>query len=129
MRVWPVIALAPLVSLAGCGSAEDVAARAAAESFEAAVSASDFAAACELLAPPTEQALAAHEGSCAKGLEAAGLPPIEQITGVSVYSRAAQVRGIGTTTFLVLDAGRWKVLAAGCQEAGTDRPYQCDVEG
>lgn len=95
---------------------------AAAESFGAAVGASDFAAACDMLAPATAASLASQKGSCAEGLEAAEVAPLTPITEVSVACRAAQVKSDGTATFLVVDAGRWRVLAVGCQEAGAERP-------
>lgn len=58
------------------------------------------------------------------GLRAAGPPPV---TALSVYGSATQVVGAQTTTFLVVDAGWWRVVAPGCQSTATERPYQCEV--
>lgn len=126
-RAWLAAGAIAALLLTGCGSSQDDAVRQAVTAFGDAVTAGDYPAACDALAPPTAAELASQDGSCAEGLAAADLPPVLPVNAISVYSGSAQVVGAESTTFLVVDAGQWRVVAAGCQSSGSERPYDCEV--
>jgi hypothetical protein len=121
-----------MAGLTGCGAPQTSAVQGVADSFVAAVSASDGAAACRLLAPRTKSELEQTAGEpCAKALLAEDVPRrrANQPAGaVEVYGTAAWVRTSSDTIFLARFQGGWKVSAAGCSPT-TARMYDCVVKG
>ena len=125
MRISRGLALgAGCALVAGCASLapDEDAAGGVAASFHAALSASDGAAACALLAPATASEL----DSCATAV--LGVPPADGVRSVEAFGRGAQVRMSGDTVFLTQVDGRWMVRAAGCTPR-PEQPYDCEVEG
>ncbi len=124
-----VLALAGgTLALAGCGSQEGPP-EAAAKAFYAAVSASDWPAACALLAPATREALERSAGTpCPEALAAEDLPDAGAVHTASRFGTMAQARFGADTVFLGRFGGRWKVVAAGCSPV-PGRPYDCRLEG
>lgn len=119
-----------LLVLAACGNAEDIRqAREAAHGLYAAVEAKRGAAACPRLTEATREALEEKERRpCAEAvveLELSG----PRVLSVSVFENSAAARMAGgDTVFLDETAGGWKVSAAGCRPAGSERPYDCELE-
>ncbi|MET9962414.1 hypothetical protein ABZ128_25695 [Streptomyces sp. NPDC006326] len=132
----PALALAAAaLSTAGlltaCGTADErgADARSAAVSFEAAVKARDFSAACAALAPQTRAEVeSSEEKACPDALAGMDLPQAGRPDRVNVYGRQAQVVTPGDTLFLSQFGAAWKVVAAGC-EPQPGRPYECTVKG
>lgn len=127
-----VVAL--LVS-AGCGASRAPDVRGAATQFYRAVSDSDGAAACALLAPRT---LAELEKSAQASCEDAVLDqdiPVggqvsgTQVSGTQVWSDQAQVRIGSDTVFLAEFPDGWRVVAAGCTLRSASQPYDCQLKG
>jgi hypothetical protein len=120
-----------LALVTGCSSVGPDPARAdsAAQSFHRELADEQPAAACELLAPRTQQELEqdAHT-SCPQALADAGLPPAATVTTTDVYGSDARVVLEGDTVFLARFGTLWKVTAAGCKPR-TGLPYDCDVKG
>jgi hypothetical protein len=115
---------------AGCGGSQARAdeARAAVESFLAAVSSSDWGAACAGLLQKTREQLESLTGSsCEQALESLQLQA-EPTTGVEVWGDQALVRtGIDAIFLTELEDG-WRIRAAGCQTRG-EQPAECELEG
>jgi hypothetical protein len=123
--------LCVLVPATGCSSVGPDPARAdsAAQRFHKDLVDRRPAAACELLAPGTEQELeqSAHT-SCPQALADAGLPHAATVTTTDIYGSNARVVLEGDTVFLARFGTLWKVTAAGC-EPRAGLPYDCDVKG
>lgn len=131
MKWWwfsaPALAL-PLV-LTGCGSAQDEVVRESATAFLDAVSAQDWARACDLLAPETRGEVESAAGSpCTSALAEEDFPAPGALERVDVYGTTAEVRYQGETVFLTEFADGWHLLAAGCT-AQPPKPYDCAVHG
>lgn len=105
--------------IAGCGGDDD-GARAAADTFTAAVERRDWSTACQLLTPGTRAEIAKPD--CASGLADLRLATSNGGT-VEVWGDAARVGGI----FLIRADG-WRVAAAGCTPTQHGRPYDCALE-
>jgi hypothetical protein len=129
--IWAVAAgTCALVFLAACGNSEDLReARLAASGLYSAVEAKQGAAACRRLSQAARKALEEQERrACPEAvveLEVSG----PRVLSVSVFetSAAARMAG-GDTVFLDETAGGWRVSAAGCRPAGSERPYDCELE-
>lgn len=117
------------LAAAGCGSSQGSDAGDAADSFHAAVSAGDGAAACDLL---TRSARSNLEQSAATACDAAVLEELDPVEGtagsVSVFGTMAQARYMAETTFLTRFREGWRVTAAGCTR-GKAQVYDCTVAG
>lgn len=113
-----------------CSVAPDAAAAAAAaESFHAAVRASDGATACELLAPETVKELEESAGAtCTEAIQAAELPVAGDALDTAAYVRSARVELNGDVVFVSDFDGEWQVTAAGCS-LRPDDSYDCAVRG
>jgi hypothetical protein len=123
-----IVPLAALLA-GGCGSVDRRAEAAAAVAvrWQQAVAAHDGAAACALLAPDTAAEL--DDPSCAEQILDEGLPGPGTPDDTHVYGQWAQVRLDDDTMFLAVFPGGWRVVAAGCEPQGGDRPYDCTVHG
>jgi hypothetical protein len=124
-------------ALVGCGLAppDAEAAASVAREFVGAVEESDGAAACDLLAPRAQEALAEEAHSpCAEAvlepdvIDALPAPDAALDEEPLAYGRQAQVHLGGDVLFLVLDGEGWVVRAAGCTPR-PDQPYDCTIEG
>ncbi|HEY5788553.1 MAG TPA: hypothetical protein VIT65_27655 [Microlunatus sp.] len=122
----------PLVAsslLLGCAPAEAGPARVAADDFQASVAARDWPSACELL---SEDARTQLESTSARSCVQA-LPELELPRGtaadIQVWGHNATARVTGRALFLARFADGWRVVAAGCESRGDDRPYACSVRG
>ncbi|MFI5627092.1 hypothetical protein ACIA03_26780 [Nocardioides sp. NPDC051685] len=130
MRWWFVAQalLLPMI-LTGCGSGQDEAVRDRAAAFQDAVSAQDWARACELLAPETRSELeVAAKSPCAGALAEEELPAPGPLDHVDVFGTTAEVRYQGETLFLTQFADGWRLLAAGCTPQ-PPKPYDCALHG
>ncbi|GGR55435.1 hypothetical protein J2S40_002523 [Nocardioides luteus] len=130
MRWWlsaPALIL-PLI-LTGCGSGQDEAVRESAADFNAAVSAKDWARACDLLAPETRgEVESAAKSPCTSALAEEDLPAPGALEQVDVFGTTAEVRYRGDTLFMTEFADGWHLLAAGCTPQ-PPKPYDCSVHG
>jgi hypothetical protein len=116
------------LALAGCSSQEGPA-QAAAEDFYRAVSASEWPAACALLAPATRSALERSAGTgCPEALAAEELADPGAVHSSARFGTMAQARFGADTVFLSRFGSRWRVVAAGCAPVH-GRPYECRLEG
>lgn len=117
------------LALAGCGAAtEEQGAARAAQAFGAA---SDPAAACALIAPPTKDRLERDaKADCDQALGDLDLPKALDVRDTHVAGHTAQVELAGDTVFLARFDDGWKIVAAGCTKAETDQstPYDCVLE-
>jgi hypothetical protein len=123
-----VLAVAAM-SVTGCTSPPGSdAARAAAESFNEALSASNADAACGWLAPETLSELEDSVGEpCSEALLDEDVEP-GGVERVAVYGQSAFVQTATSALFLGRFPDGWRVTAAGC-EPRPDLPYDCAVEG
>jgi len=127
-----LLAVAVLIS-AGCGASrsEQRDADATVERFYAGVQGNDGNAACQQLAPKTQQELEKSAGStCARAIGDEDLPqPGETVvTRTEVYGQEAMVVMKGDTVFLARFPEGWKITAAGC-EPQPGQPYDCQLQG
>ena len=117
--------LAAALLLTGCGGLSDDDVRAVAADFAAGSAAER----CALLAPTTVAALVEAESvSCEEALEQVTLGSGE-VTQVQVWGEEAQAKLSDDTLFLTRTSTGWRVLAAACTSQGSDKPYECQVEG
>lgn len=123
------VVLVVLVSLSGCSSGNDKAARRAAENLHASLRAGDGAAACDVLSDEVQKEIAQSQGtSCESAVMEPDIPDSGRILDVKVYGTAAQVRYDEDVVFLGEFEDGWKVTAAGCsRQAGA--PYDCELQG
>lgn len=124
-----------LLAGAGCGASRAPEVRGAATQFYRAVSDSDGAAVCALLAPRTVAELErSAQASCEDAvldLDILARDQVSdgQVSGTQVWSDQAQVRIGSDTVFLAEFADGWKVVAAGCTLRRTSQPYDCQLKG
>jgi hypothetical protein len=118
--------------LAACGTADrERDAAAVTERFHAALEAGDGRAACGELSEETAAKLEQQEkkpcGEAILGLELAkgGTVAFRHVEMRSAYTALAS----GGTDFLNEGPDGWKISAAGCVPTGSDRPYECELEG
>jgi hypothetical protein len=129
---WPAMLAitASAALLSGCGGQRQDEARAAASDFYAAVSRTDGAAACALLAPATREEL---EQSSGKPCERAVVEEVHGDVGEGRSSHAfgtmAEVAFADDTVFLTSTPDGWRVLAAACTPRAGGQPYDCRVKG
>jgi hypothetical protein len=131
------LAAAVTSSIAGCASARPTATDAigTADDFYAAIAGADGAAACDLLAPATVEALEADaDQPCAEAVLADDVG--DTLTARSdpgpatatTAGRQAQVRRATDVVFLTISGTTWLVTAVGC-DPRPHRPYDCVLEG
>jgi hypothetical protein len=129
-RLLPCAAgLAAIAVLAGCsgqGSSESGLARDVASRFVRA-QVQDVERACALLAPKTLQEVQ-QDGQCTTVLAGEAPSSLLTVKSVQVWGTNAVARFEGDTVFLARFRDGWKVVAAGCQPDGKNRPYQCDIQ-
>lgn len=128
---WTSAAAASLILLtvAGCGSAQQGVARDAAVDFSSALAAGDAAQACDLLAPKTKSELVESAGKpCPAALAEEDLPEAGEVQATEAFGTMAQVRFDGDVLFLAEFRGGWKVMAVGCSDR-PNQPYDCTVGG
>lgn len=122
-------AVALVVLLPGCGSAQDGTVQDVAARFYAAVQARDGTEACRLLSTDTRQELTRSSGtSCPMSVLEEDLPRVTGEGEARVFSTTAQVRYRNETAFLARFQDGWKVMAAGCHPQPEER-YDCLVKG
>ncbi|GGM99591.1 hypothetical protein GCM10009721_28290 [Terrabacter tumescens] len=126
LLLLPVVLL--LAGCSGQGGAESQNAVDAALRFATAVQ-GDAGTACDLLAPGTRQELEDQDGPCPTALPDQNLPRASGPGEAEVYGKDAIVRLSGDTIFLARFDEGWRVTAAGCVDAGKDKPYSCSVKG
>jgi hypothetical protein len=122
-------ALAVAVAVSGCASVAvpgETGAGQVAVAFHRAVAAGSMEEACRLLARATEQSVAGDE-PCAEAIDKLNIPAADQVTSIREYGRQSQVRMLGDVVFLTVEAGAWRIWAAGC-EPGPGGVYQCEVQ-
>lgn len=127
-------ALAAVAALAaaGCASVGDrgTAAASVATRMLSAVAGQDGDTACALLAPDTAaEVVQSAEQPCATAILDEHLPSPGTVVRTEVYGQWAQVRLTADTVFLGVFPGGWRVVAAGCTPRGSDRPYDCVLQG
>lgn len=126
-----VAAAVAVVMVGGCGAVSERRdeARAAAERFEQALAARQYAQVCHALADVTRQEVEQSAGGpCEKGMSQANAPDGGSVIHVDVHGRQARAVLTGDTLFLSRFPDGWKVMAAGCTPQ-PDRPYQCEIKG
>ncbi|TQL68933.1 hypothetical protein FB381_2834 [Nocardioides albertanoniae] len=131
MMKWSAAALVLLlpVALTGCDQGQDAAVRESAEAFGQAVSAQDWARACQLLAPETRSEVeSAAKSPCESALAEEDLSAPGLSGRAEVFGTTAQVRYRGGALFLTRFADGWRVLAADCAPQAP-KPYDCTVHG
>lgn len=128
-RVAPVVALALVTVLGGCGQPHAADVRSVAAAFYAAHAARDGAAACAVLAPETRRELEESAGTaCAEAVLGELVPGVTAPTDVRVFGTQAEVVWDGETTFLARFRTGWRVMAAVC-EPRPGEPYDCAITG
>jgi hypothetical protein len=116
------LALLLLAMLAGCSSADEPAVRDVASSFAA----GDPQGRCDLLATGTLTSLLS-EGPCPEAIAELRLGSGD-VVSVQVWGVDALVHLTDDTLFLTREDAGWRVSAGACEPAGTDRPYECQLE-
>lgn len=129
VRVEMVALLVGGSLLAGCTPASADAALKAAADFQATVAARDWTHACTLL---SDEARARLESAAASAC-ATALPRL-RLTGdpageIQVWGHGARVQVGAGAVFLARYPDGWRIIAAGCEPRGEDRPYDCAVRG
>ena len=116
------------MSAAACMPAEEPAARAAGERFQAAVRSHDADAACRLLSDEARGNLeTGSRMACAQAISRLELPD-GGARSIEVWGGNAQVRLDTGVMFLAQFKAGWKVTGVGCRSR-PDQPYDCDIEG
>lgn len=120
-----------VLAAAGCGTSERASdATTVAQRFHDAIARQDGRAACAQLNSETASTLEREEGtSCEAAVVGLELPRRGPAGDAVVYVRSAAVELGGSTTFLDEGPEGWRVSAAGCIPAGSDLPYECELEG
>jgi hypothetical protein len=123
--------LGAALAVAGCGtSAGEREVRASVDRFEKALQSQDGAAACKELSTETRSSLESDEKKpCDEAIGETDLKPVSGVDDVSVWITGGLVRLNGDTLFMDETAEGWKISAAGCKSQGSDKPYDCEVEG
>jgi hypothetical protein len=97
--------------------------------FHQALSTSDGAAACALLAPETAAKVATLAGTeCADAVLDEDVPDATAVESSQAFGRSAQVQMDDDVLFLAIFDGQWRITAAGCQYRG-EQPYDCQLKG
>jgi hypothetical protein len=116
------------LSVAACTPAEEPAARAAGERFQAAVDSHDGDAACQLLSDEARSNLeSGSRMACAQAISRLQLPAGGP-QSIQVWGGNAQVRFDTGVMFLAQFKAGWKITGAGCRPR-PNQPYDCDIEG
>jgi hypothetical protein len=116
------------LSVAACTPAEEPAARAAGERFQAEVGSHDGGAACQLLSDEARSNLeSGSRMACAQAIDRLQLP-VGGAQSIQVWGGNAQVRLDAGVLFLAQFKAGWKITGAGCRPR-PDQPYDCDIEG
>jgi hypothetical protein len=130
LRFAGLVACAAGVALSACGTGADQSqARAAAESFYAAVRSGDGAKACEQLSTDTRSQLTKDESEpdCSKAVLKLSLHGTSA-KAVRVYATSAQVDLTGgDTVFLGATPEGWRIDAVGCKRVDSG-PFECEEE-
>jgi|1185.fasta_scaffold216434_1 hypothetical protein len=128
-RLWLASAVATVATLTGC-SGQQPAAASVATRFVQALSSSDGAAACDLLAPETQSELVQSAGkACPTAVLEDKLPSEGAVRTTRTFGTMAQVRLPTDTLFLARFKSGWKVMAAGCKPTKPEHPYDCRLQG
>jgi hypothetical protein len=131
-RGLPVLAvLVAALAMAGCGtSASEKQVRGSVDRFEKALQSQDGAAACKELSSETRSTLESDEKKpCDEAIGETDLKPVSGVKDVSVWITGGLVKLNGDTLFMDETAEGWKISAAGCKSQGSEKPYDCEVEG
>jgi hypothetical protein len=126
----PILGALSLVLLvtASCTPAEEPAARAAGDSFQAALRGNRDRVACQLLSDEARINLESGSGrTCEQAIARLRLPS-GQVRSLQVWGGNSQLRLDSGVLFLAQFKTGWKVTGAGCRPR-PDQPYDCDVEG
>ncbi|MFI1975693.1 hypothetical protein [Streptomyces wedmorensis] len=133
MRVpLPLEAATAAIVLSPCGApqARQDGAGTAGRTFEAALAAGDFRAACGLHAPGSRERLEEDEKKpCEEALPSQEPPRGGAVRSVDVYGRQALLRFRDETLFLSQFDDGWRVTAAGCVPEPGDEPYRRVLKG
>jgi hypothetical protein len=127
-----VLACLLALVLAACGTADrERDAAAVTERFHAALEAGDGQAACEELSEETASKLEQQERKpCEEAIVGLELPKGGTVAFKHVEMRSAYTAlDSGGTDFLDEGPEGWRISAAGCEPTGSDRPYECELEG
>jgi hypothetical protein len=117
--------------LAACGTAgRERDAAAVAEQFHAALERNDGRAACAELNPETASKLEQEEKKpCEAAITSLQLPKVGTVAGTRVYVTSAFASlAEGTVDVLDESSEGWWISAAGCNPAGPNQPYDCELE-
>lgn len=120
-----------VLTVGGCGAVSERRdeATAAAERFQQALAARQYAQVCGALADVTRREVEQSTGGpCEKGMSQEQVPDGGRVVHVDVYGRQARAVLTGDTLFLSRFPDGWKVMAAGCTSE-PDRPYRCEIKG
>jgi hypothetical protein len=127
-RLLGVLVLAAGTTTA-CSSSEASSADRVATAFSTAVTASEGADACALLAPKTKSEVEQSAGkACPDALLGENLPRAGGLMSTDAYGTMAKVTFRADTMFLARFKGGWRVMAAGCSPK-SGHPYECTVSG
>ena len=115
--------------LGGCTPAEAGPALGAASDFQTNVAARDWTRACALLSEEARARLeAAAASDCVTALPRPRLPG-DAAGEIQVWGHSAMARVGAGAVFLARYRDGWRIIAAGCESRGDDRPYDCAVRG
>lgn len=115
--------------LSGCTPAEAGPALGTASEFQTTVAARDWPHACALLSEEARTRLeSAAASTCSTALPRLRLPE-NPAGGIEVWGHSARARVGAGAVFLARYPDGWRIIAAGCESRGEDRPYDCAVRG
>jgi len=126
-----ILTVGVLSCVSACASLgpDTAAAAGVAVAFHQALSTSDGAAACALLAPETATEVASTaDTECAAALLDEDIPDAAAVESSQAFGRSAQVVMDDDVLFLAIFDGQWRITAAGCQSRG-EQPYDCQLKG